>query len=55
VVTVADQHLARVKAQGPIDQVSAPAEVGEHGIDPVVVTGDRVAAGDVSVTCTVVY
>jgi len=46
-VTVADQHVARMYPEGAIHQVPAPTKVRQHGVDPLVVTRDRVAARDV--------
>jgi hypothetical protein len=46
-VAVADEHIARVHPEGTIYEFSAPTEVGEHRLDPQVITRNRVAARDV--------
>jgi hypothetical protein len=46
-VAVADQHIARVHPEGAIHEVPAPPEVRQYGVDPLVVTRNRVTAGDV--------
>jgi hypothetical protein len=47
VIAIPDQHLPWVQPEGSRGEVPAPGEVAHHSLDPLVVPGDVVPAGNV--------